>query len=244
MATTAEPVPPSAGANPTLFKDQDEKRRVKPNMARLVKWPRYIEVQRQRKILKERLKVPPAIEQFNQTLDKNGASAVFRLLNKYRPESKTEKNERLLKEAEAQKNGKDRRSVSEKPYHIKRGIKHCVDLIEEKKASFVVIAHDVDPIEVVVYLPALCRKMGIPYVIVKSKSRLGTAVHRKKSAVLVITEVRPEDKAELAKLSDLARVNFNDKYEERRRQWGGGKLSEATIAKLAARAKSVETVKV
>lgn len=35
------------------------------------------------------------------------------------------------------------------------------------------IAHDVDPIELVVWLPALCRKMGVPYAIVKGKSRLG-----------------------------------------------------------------------
>jgi len=40
-------------------------------------------------------------------------------------------------------------------------------------------AHDVDPIELVVFLPALCRKMGVPYVIVKGKARLGTVVHKK-----------------------------------------------------------------
>ena len=40
----------------------------------------------------------------------------------------------------------------------------------------VVIAHDVDPIELVVWLPALCRKMEVPYAIVKGKSRLGAVV--------------------------------------------------------------------
>lgn len=39
-----------------------------------------------------------------------------------------------------------------------------------------VIAHDVDPIELVVWLPALCRKMEIPYCIVKGKSRLGAVL--------------------------------------------------------------------
>ena len=34
-------------------------------------------------------------------------------------------------------------------------------------AQLVCIAHDVDPIELVIWLPALCRKMNIPYVIVK-----------------------------------------------------------------------------
>ena len=43
----------------------------------------------------------------------------------------------------------------------------------QKKAQLVVIAHDVDPIELAVWLPALCRKMEIPYCIVKGKSRLG-----------------------------------------------------------------------
>lgn len=41
-----------------------------------------------------------------------------------------------------------------------------------------VIAHDVDPIELVVWLPALCRKMEIPYAIVKGKSRLGAVYIR------------------------------------------------------------------
>lgn len=53
-----------------------------------------------------RLKVPPAIAQFQNTLDKNLATQVFRLLNKYRPETPSEKKERLVKEAEAIKDGK------------------------------------------------------------------------------------------------------------------------------------------
>jgi large subunit ribosomal protein L7Ae len=35
--------------------------------------------------------------------------------------------------------------------------------VENKKAQLVVIAHVVDPIELVVFLPALCQKMGVPY---------------------------------------------------------------------------------
>jgi hypothetical protein len=41
------------------------------------------------------LKVPPAIAQFSHTLDKNTATQLFKLLNKYRPESKQEKKARL-----------------------------------------------------------------------------------------------------------------------------------------------------
>lgn len=46
----------------------------------------------------------------------------------------------------------------------------------QNKAQLVVIAHDVDPIELVVWLPALCRKMEVPYCIVKGKSRLGSVL--------------------------------------------------------------------
>ena len=43
----------------------------KRDLSRVVKWPRYIRLQRQRAVLKKRLKVPPAVNQFNKTLDKN-----------------------------------------------------------------------------------------------------------------------------------------------------------------------------
>ena len=50
---------------------------------------------------------------------------------------------------------------------MKFGLNHVTTLVESGKAQLVVIAHDVDPIELVVWLPALCRKMGVPYCIVK-----------------------------------------------------------------------------
>ena len=43
----------------------------KRDLTRFVKWPRYVRVQRQRSILLKRLKVPPVINQFTRTLDKN-----------------------------------------------------------------------------------------------------------------------------------------------------------------------------
>ncbi len=54
-----------------------------------------------------------------------------------------------------------------KPVVVKYGINHITTLVEQQTASLVVIAHDVDPIELVVWLPALCRRMDVPYVIVK-----------------------------------------------------------------------------
>ena len=57
------------------------------------------------------------------------------------------------------------------------------------------------------WLPALCRKMGVPYCIVKGKARLGTVVHKKTATALVLTEVRPEDKQELATLVSAVKAN-------------------------------------
>ena len=42
------------------------------------------------------------------------------------------------------------------------------------------------------WLPAVCRKMDIPYCIVKSKSRLGALVHQKTATALALTSVRSE----------------------------------------------------
>ena len=45
------------------------------DLSRMVKWPRYVRIQRQRKILYQRLKVPPQIAQFTRCLSKDqGAS--------------------------------------------------------------------------------------------------------------------------------------------------------------------------
>ena len=209
----------------------------KRNLSRFVKWPEYVRLQRQRKVLSMRLKVPPAISQFQNTLDKNTASQAFKLLNKYRPETAAEKKERLTKEAAAVAEGKSAKDASPKPVVVKYGLNHVVSLIENKKAKLVLIANDVDPIELVVFLPALCRKMGVPYAIVKGKARLGTLVHKKTSSVAALTEVNAADEAELAKLVSTINANFIEKYEDSRKHWGGGIMGSKAQDKIAKRAK-------
>ena len=101
----------------------------KRNLSRFVKWPEYVRFQRQKKILSLRLKVPPAIAQFSNVLDKNTAAEAFKLLNKYRPETPAEKKERLTKEAAAIADGKTKEDVSDTPYVVKSGLNHVVGLI-------------------------------------------------------------------------------------------------------------------
>merc|ERR1712000_591885 len=175
--------------------------------------------------------VPPAIAQFNNTLDKNQAAELMKLLVKYQPETNDAKKERLEAMAEAAKaDGKPQQG--KKPLFVKYGINHVTALVESKKAKLVVIAHDVDPIELVVWLPALCRKMDVPYCIVKSKARLGMVVHKKTATCLALTDVKAEDQASLAKLVDSVRLNFNDRSEEVRRKWGGNILGSKAQDKL------------
>ncbi|XP_028830695.1 large ribosomal subunit protein eL8 [Denticeps clupeoides] len=216
----------------------------KRDLTRFVKWPRYIRLQRQRSILYKRLKVPPAINQFTQALDRQTATQLFKLAHKYRPETKQEKKQRLLARAEQKAAGKGD-VPTKRPPVLRAGVNTVTTLVESKKAQLVVIAHDVDPIELVVFLPALCRKMGVPYCIVKGKARLGRLVHRKTCTSVAFTQTNPEDKGALAKLVEAIKVNYNDRYEEIRRHWGGnilGPKSTARIAKLEkAKAKELAT---
>ncbi|KAG4988256.1 hypothetical protein AAZX31_11G101900 [Glycine max] len=207
----------------------------KRDLTRFVKWPKNVQIQRKKRILKQRLKVPPALNQFTKTLDKNLATSLFKLLLKYRPEDKAEKKERLLKRAQAEAEGKT--VEAKKPIVVKYGLNHVTYLIEQNKAQLVVIAHDVDPIELVVWLPALCRKMEIPYCIVKGKARLGTVVHKKTASVLCLTTVKNEDKLEFSRVLEAIKANFNDKYDEYRKKWGGGIMGSKSQAKTRAKEK-------
>jgi large subunit ribosomal protein L7Ae len=210
----------------------------KRDLTRYVKWPEYVRLQRQRRILTQRLKVPPALNQFTKTLDKPSAVQLFKLLNKYKPEDKTAKKQRLQALA-ADKAASGKQDASKKPHFVKFGINHITHLVEQKKASLVVIAHDVDPIEIVVWLPQLCRKMDVPYVIVKGKARLGQVINKKTATALAFTGVRPEDKNELAKMVETIKSNFVDRYAEERRHWGGGVMGAKSNMMMDKRAKAL-----
>lgn len=123
--------------------------------------------------------------------------------------------------------------TSKKPVVVKYGLNHVTTLVEQKKAQLVVIANDVDPIELVCWLPALCRKCDVPYCIVKSKARLGQVVHKKTASVLAVTGVKPEDAGAFSKLVEAVNSNFLERYEDLRKHWGGGHLGlKSTHSKL------------
>ena len=88
------------------------------------------------------------------------ASNMLHLLDKYRPETKQAKKARLVERAEKRAKGAED-APTKRPPVLKFGINQVTSLVEQKKALMVLIAHDVDPIEV---LPsALAQTAPIPH---------------------------------------------------------------------------------
>jgi len=201
------------------------------DMTRFVRWPKYIKIQRQRRVLLKRLKVPPVISQFNATLDKSSAAALFNFLAKYSPETRKQKTKRL-KEAAAVKPG-EKATPSVRRKAVKCGLNHVTSLIESRKAKLVIIAHDVDPIELVLWLPTLCRKKGIPYLIVKGKSRLGAIVHKKTATALAVDNIDKKDEKDLTNFITIATDNFNSRYTDRMKTVGGGIMGYKHVCQKA-----------
>lgn len=75
--------------------------------------------------------------------------------------------------------------------------------------------------------------MGVPYCIIKGKSRLGLLVRRKTCTSLAITQVDSGDRANFNKIIETIKTNFNDRGDEIRRHWGGGVLGSKSAARIA-----------
>merc|ERR1712004_299359 len=175
--------------------------------------------------------VPPAVNQFYSTLDRQTATQLFKLMDKYRPETKQAKKERLRERAAARAAGKED-APTKRAAVVRHGVNTVTTLVEKKKAQLVAIANDVDPIELVLFLPALCRKMGVPYCIVKNKARIGRVVRRKTTSCLAITNVESSDRTALNKLVETVKTNYNERAEEIKKHWGGSSLGSKSTAKI------------
>ena len=175
--------------------------------SRFVKFPRYVELQRQKRVLMKRLKCPPALAQFFEPLDKDESNKLFKILEKYAPETKKEKKERLKNDAKEKVKGKDKKD-GKKPVSLKCGLNHVTYLVEQKRAKLVLVAADVDPIETVVFLPSLCKAMDIPYAIVSSKARLGSLVGKKTTTCVALTDFK-DNAAELENYCKIFREKFH-----------------------------------
>jgi large subunit ribosomal protein L7Ae len=126
-----------------------------------------------------------------------------------------------------------------KPVVLKFGLNHVTELIETNRAKLVIIAHDVDPLEMMVYLPQLCRKKNVPFAFIKGKARLGKLVHQKTATCVAVTDVRKEDYQDLELLQRTFRAAYNDN-DSLRRTWGGGIMGIKNQHMMAKREKQRE----
>lgn len=201
------------------------------DISRFMRWPTFVTMQRKKRVLQRRLKVPPALNQFTKVLDRNSRNELFKLVKKYAPETRVARKARLLKDAEAKKKN-PKAPASKAPLAVVSGLQEVTRAVEKKTARLVVIANNVDPIELVLWMPNLCRANKIPYAIAKDKARLGDAIGAKTATCVAITDVAAEDEAALKNLIRSVNCRFLSRADVVRRQWGGLQLSLRSRAEL------------
>ncbi|MEA3343846.1 MAG: 50S ribosomal protein L7Ae [archaeon] len=59
--------------------------------------------------------------------------------------------------------------------NIRKGTNEATKAIERGLAKLVVVAEDVEPIEVVMHIPMICKEKDVPVITVPSKQELGAA---------------------------------------------------------------------
>lgn len=93
--------------------------------------------------------------------------------------------------------------------NIRKGVNETTKAIERGIAKLVVVAKDVQPEEIVMHIPAICKEKKAPYIFVESKEELGKAVGLEVStaAVAVVEEGRGKKQVEevVEKIKELQR---------------------------------------
>ena len=77
---------------------------------------------------------------------------------------------------------------------------------ERAEAKLVVMAEDVDPVEILVHVPMLCEEKRIPYVYVPKKQRLGQSAGLTKSAASVAVVEAGDAKGLLEEIASAAQT--------------------------------------
>ena len=84
---------------------------------------------------------------------------------------------------------------------IRVGTNEVTKSSERAEAKLVIMAEDVDPVEILVHVPMLCEEKRIPYLYVPKKQRLGQSAGLSKSAASVAVVEPGEAKPLLDELS-------------------------------------------
>lgn len=85
---------------------------------------------------------------------------------------------------------------------IRVGTNEVTKSSERGEAKLVVMAEDVDPVEILVHVPMLCEEKRIPYIYVNKKQRLGQSAGLTKSAASIAIVEPGDAKALLEELTN------------------------------------------
>ena len=84
---------------------------------------------------------------------------------------------------------------------VRIGTNEVTKSSERAEAKLVIMAEDVDPVEILAHIPMLCEEKRIPYVYVPKKQRLGQSVGLSKSAASIAVVEPGEAKGLLEELA-------------------------------------------
>ena len=90
-----------------------------------------------------------------------------------------------------------------KAKHLKRGVREVAKAIRKGEKGMVLLAGDINPIDVITHLPVYCEENNVPYVYVPEKSVLGFAAGSKRpTSCLMICPFKGNS------------CDYRDKYDE------------------------------
>ncbi|MCI4334130.1 MAG: 50S ribosomal protein L7Ae [Thermoplasmata archaeon] len=94
--------------------------------------------------------------------------------------------------------------VAQETGKVRVGTNEVTKSSERGEAKLVVMAEDVDPVEILVHIPMLCEEKHIAYVYVPKKARLGAAAGLSKGAASVAVVEPGEAKGLLEEITQAA----------------------------------------
>ncbi|MCL4323604.1 MAG: 50S ribosomal protein L7Ae [Candidatus Thermoplasmatota archaeon] len=90
---------------------------------------------------------------------------------------------------------------------IKKGTNEVIKSIERGESKLVVIAEDVNPPEVVYFIPKLCEERKVPFAYVKTRAELGSKVAISSTASVSVTDIGKNEELLKQITSEVANLN-------------------------------------
>ncbi|KAJ6599061.1 RNA-binding protein [Mycena vulgaris] len=105
-----------------------------------------------------------------------------------------------------------------KARQVKRGVKEVVKGIRKGEKGLLILAADINPIDIISHLPVLSEEAQIPYIFVSSKEELGNASSTKRPTSCVFltpdAKKKPSKEGVVADADDDYRELYDEVYRE------------------------------